>query len=87
MESKEITPRDEMLHIMRVIWTSRKPEQLKGCQNMIDTFAKKHGENNIGITLMEIEMARQARLNVMLGTMKKVQDKLKENNAKNKGKK
>ena len=45
MESQEITPRDEMLHIMRVIWTSRKPEQLKGCQNMIDTFASAFKRN------------------------------------------
>ncbi len=87
MKNNELSPRDEMLHIMRTIWSSRKPEQLKGCQNMIDTFEKKHGEHNIGITLLEIEMARQTRLNVMLGSMKKVQDALNEQNAKNKAKK
>lgn len=84
MEKNELTPRDEMLHIMRTIWSSRKPEQLKGCQNMIDTFEKKHGEHNIGITLLEIEMARQKRLIGMFKSMQKVQDALNDQNAKKK---
>ena len=84
MEKNELTQRDEMLHIMRTIWSSRKPEQLKGCQNMIDTFEKKHGEHNIGITLLEIEMARQKRLIGMFKSMQKVQDALNDQNAKKK---
>ena len=51
---------------------------------MIDTFEKKHGEHNIGITLLEIEMARQKRLIGMFKSMQKVQDALNDQNAKKK---
>lgn len=73
-----INARDEMLHIMNIIWTSRTAEHLKGCENMIKTFIKKHGSDNVGITLMEIEMSRQKRLNGLFAKMGKVANTLKE---------
>jgi len=69
---------EEMLHIMNVIWSSRSKEQLDACDNMIKTFEKKHGSDNIGITLLSIEMTRQNRLNQLFAKMGKVQQTLKE---------
>ena len=76
-----LSPRDQMLHIMKVIWSSRSAEQLKGCRNMINTFEKENGSDNIGLTLMEIEFIRQQRLNQLFANMGKVQNALKKENA------
>ena len=76
--TKDLNAKDEMLHIMKTIWTSRTSEHLKGCQNMIDTFERKHGSENIGLTLMEVEMTRQQRLNGLFAKMGKVANTLKE---------
>jgi hypothetical protein len=80
--TKKLHANDEMLHIMKIIWTSRTNEHLKGCQKMIDTFEKKHGSENIGLTLMEVEMTRQKRLNGLFAKMGKVQQTLKETQGK-----
>ena len=87
MEEHKLSARDEMLHIMKIIWGSRTAEHLKGCEKMIETFEKKHGSNNIGLTLMSIEMTRQKRLNKMFESMGVVQSKLKEQQGKIKKKK
>lgn len=79
-----LTPRDQMLHIMKTIWSSRSAEQLQGCRNMINTFEKKNGSDNIGLTLMEIEFIRQQRLNQLFANMGKVQTALQKDNAKKK---
>ena len=44
---------------MRAIWTSRTDEQLKSCENMLRTYSNKVGGDNIGITLIEVEIERQ----------------------------
>ena len=44
---------------MKSIWTSRTEEQLKSCENMLRTYSNKVGEDNIGITLIEVEIERQ----------------------------
>ncbi len=78
MENK-LSPRDQMLHIMKIIWSSRTDEQLDGCRNMIETFEKNNGSDNIGLTLLAIEMKRQERLNEMFKrTIPKIGDHLKE---------
>lgn len=51
--------KEEMIHIMRAIWTSRTEEQLKSCENMLRTYSNKVGGDNIGITLIELEIERQ----------------------------
>tara|TARA_B100001094_G_scaffold333070_1_gene408320 strand:- start:16256 stop:16531 length:276 start_codon:yes stop_codon:yes gene_type:complete len=77
MENK-LSPRDEMLHIMKVIWGSRTQDMLDACRNMINTFEQKHGSDNIGLTLFEIEMTRQERLNELFKrTIPKIGDELK----------
>ncbi len=79
METNKLSPRDEMLKIMKIIWGSRTQDMLDGCQNMINTFEKKHGSDNIGITLMDIEMTRQQRLNKLFNrTIPKIGEALKE---------
>ena len=49
-----LNPREEMLMIMKTIWSSRTSEQIKGCENMLQTYIEKHGENNFGTTFIEI---------------------------------
>ena len=51
--------KEEMIHIMRAIWTSRTEEQLESCENMLRTYSNKVGGENIGITLIELEIERQ----------------------------
>tara|TARA_R110000744_G_scaffold104220_2_gene199657 strand:+ start:2269 stop:2658 length:390 start_codon:yes stop_codon:yes gene_type:complete len=74
------TPRDQMLHIMRTIWSSRTDDQLKACRNMIKTFERANGTENFGSTLMEIEMERQKRLNQLFKNMGNVQTALDKQN-------
>lgn len=50
---------------------------------MIKTFEKNNGSQNIGITLLEIEFARQERLNGLFKSMGKVQKALQDQNKKN----
>lgn len=76
-----MTAKDEMIHICRTIWSSRTEEQLKGCRNMLKTYIKKHGEN-VGVTLIEVELARQTRLNGLFANMGKVQKALDRQNKK-----
>ena len=82
MTKETINARDEMLHIMRCIWGSRDKAKLDSCQNMINNYINKHGENNIGVTLLDIEMARQARLNGLFKNMGLVGEQLKKDNEK-----
>ncbi len=79
-----LNPREEMLMIMKTIWSSRTLEQIKGCENMLQTYIKKHGENNFGTTFIEIELARQKRLNGLFAKMGKVQNALAKENAEKK---
>jgi len=80
MTKETISARDEMLHIMRCIWGSRTKDKLDSCQNMINNYINKHGDTNIGVTLLDIEMARQTRLNGLFKNMGLVQDQLQKDN-------
>jgi hypothetical protein len=80
MTKETISARDEMLHIMRCIWGSRDKAKLDSCQNMINNYINKHGDSNIGVTLLDIEMARQTRLNGLFKNMGLVQDQLQKDN-------
>ncbi len=79
-----LNPREEMLMIMKTIWSSRTSEQIKGCENMLQTYIEKHGENNFGTTFIEIELARQRRLNGLFAKMGEVQNALTKENAEKK---
>ena len=80
MKSEKISIPDEMISIMRTIWSSRTKEQMDSCENMLITFTKKH-KDNLGTTLLKIEMARQYRMCGLWAKMGKVQDELKKENA------
>ena len=80
---QSLTPRDQMLHIMRTIWSSRTDDQLKACRRMIKTFERANGSDNFGLTLMEIEMERQKRLNQLFKNMGGVQKALDKQNKEN----
>ncbi len=82
MNKKQINARDAMLHICKTIWTSRTAEHIEGCENMLKNYKKTHGDQNIGITLIELELARQRRLNGLFAKMGKVQQALKETQGK-----
>ena len=56
---RKLSNKEEMIHIMRAIWTSRTDEQLESCENMLRTYSNKVGGDNIGITLIELEIERQ----------------------------
>tara|TARA_R100001015_G_C4618522_1_gene175014 strand:+ start:936 stop:1214 length:279 start_codon:yes stop_codon:yes gene_type:complete len=82
MNKKQISARDAMLHICKTIWTSRTEEHIEGCENMLENYKKTHGDQNIGITLIELELARQRRLNKLFKSMGKVQQALKDTKGK-----
>ena len=81
METKKLNARDQMLHIINVIWTSRQTEQLKACEQMLETYIKENGNENIGVTFIQVELSRQKRLIGMFAKMGNVQDALKKENA------
>ena len=84
METKKLNARDQMLHIINVVWTSRQMEQLKGCEKMLDAYIKENGNENIGVTFIQVELSRQKRLIGMFAKMGNVQDALKKENAEKK---
>ena len=55
----KLTNQEIMIQIMRSIWTSRTEKQLKSCENMLKTYSNKVGGDNIGTTLIEVEIERQ----------------------------
>ena len=81
---KKLNARDQMLEICNVIWTSRSPEQMVGCEKMLKTYIKQNGNENIGVTFIQIELSRQYRLNKLFAKMGTVQDQLKKDNAEKK---
>lgn len=70
---------DEMINVMRSIWSSRTKEQMDSCEKMLITFKEKH-KDNLGTTLINIEMARQYRLCGLFAKMGKVQNALQQEN-------
>lgn len=79
MKKETISIPDEVISIMRTIWSSRSKEQMDGCENMLVTFTKKH-KNNLGTTLIKIELARQYRMIGLWSKMGKVQNELTKEN-------
>ena len=81
-KSKGVSPEQECFKIIQAIWSCKDDEQKKGCENMFETYKKKHGEENIGITFIKIELMRLEQIIKMQKTrnehMKKVQDELKQ---------
>jgi len=51
--------KEEMIQIMKAIWTSRTDQQLQSCENMLRNYSNKVEGDNIGITLIEVEIERQ----------------------------
>tara|TARA_R100000742_G_C4214272_1_gene39788 strand:- start:124 stop:510 length:387 start_codon:yes stop_codon:yes gene_type:complete len=79
MENK-ITAEDECFKIIQAIWSCKSDEQKDGCVNMFETYKKKHGEENIGITLIKLELKRLDQIiklsKLRHEQMKKMQDEL-----------
>tara|TARA_R110001592_G_scaffold51906_1_gene159359 strand:+ start:91 stop:495 length:405 start_codon:yes stop_codon:yes gene_type:complete len=53
-----ITAKDECVKICETIWSCKNPEQKDACYNMLKTYKDKHGDDNVGITFIQIELAR-----------------------------
>jgi len=85
-QMEKLNARDQMLKIINTIWSSRQPEQIKGCEKMLETYIKENGNENIGVTFIQVEISRQIRLNGLFAKMGKVQDALQKQNAENAGK-
>ena len=80
-QNKPLSACDQMLKICNTIWTSRHPEQIKGCKKMLKTYIKANGNENIGVTFIQLELSRQIRLNALFAKMGQVQEQLKVDNA------
>ena len=81
MDFKKLNARDQMLHIINVVWTSRQGEQIKACEKMLEVYIKENGNENVGVTFIEVEISRQKRLNALFAKMGDVQNALKKENA------
>ena len=81
MDFKKLNARDQMLHIINVVWTSRQGEQIKACEKMLDAYIKENGNENVGVTFIQVEISRQKRLNALFAKMGDVQNALKKENA------
>lgn len=83
MGKKEITAKDECIKICQTIWSCKNPEQKQACYNMFETYKKKHGDENVGVTFIEIELARLEKLieqmEIRRKQMAKTQEALKKN--------
>lgn len=55
---EKITARDECIKIIQTIWSCKNAEQKDGCYKMFETYKNKHGEENVGVTFIEIELTR-----------------------------
>ena len=62
----EITAKDECIKICETIWSCQNDEQKKGCYNMFETYKKKHGDENVGVTFIQIELARLEKMIVKM---------------------
>ncbi len=80
MDFKKLNARDQMLHIINVVWTSRQGEQIKACEKMLEVYIKENGNENVGVTFIEVEISRQKRLNALFAKMGDVQNALKKEN-------
>ena len=62
----EITAKDECIKICEAIWSCKNNEQKDGCYKMLETYTKKHGNENIGITFIQIELARLEKTIILM---------------------
>ena len=78
----KVTAKDEVLKICQAIWSCKNEEQKNGCYNMFETYKKKHGDENVGVTFLEIELARLEQMIKMMEIRRKqmheTQEQLKE---------
>lgn len=54
----EITVKDECIKICEAIWSCQNDEQKDGCYNMLNTYIQKNGNENVGVTFIQLELAR-----------------------------
>ena len=57
-EKKEITARDHCFKVIDTIWSCKNEEQKNGCYKMLETYKQKHGDENVGVTFIELELRR-----------------------------
>ena len=78
-----ITAKDECIKICQVIWSCKNEQEKNGCYNMFETYKKKHGNENVGVTFIEVELARLEQLIKRMAErneqMKRTQDALAKN--------
>jgi len=83
----KVSAQDECFKIIDAIWSCKNSEQKKGCENMLNTYIKNHGDENIGITFIQVELKRLEKIIEMSelrnAAMKKTQDQLAKNMSEN----
>ena len=55
---KKFTVKDECIKICEAIWSCQNDEQKDGCYNMLNTYIQKNGDENVGVTFIQLELAR-----------------------------
>jgi|19_taG_2_1085344.scaffolds.fasta_scaffold08344_4 hypothetical protein len=75
-----ISAEDECFKIIQTIWSCQNDEQKEGCENMLKTYIKKHGNDNLGITFIKLELKRLDKIiemsKIRNKKMKEMQDAL-----------
>jgi hypothetical protein len=78
-EKKEVTAKDACVKICQTIWSCKNEEQKDACYNMFETYKQQHGDENVGVTLIQMELARLEHIIVVqtqrMEQMKAAQDR------------
>lgn len=84
---EKVNAKDECFKIIECIWSCKNSEQKKSCDNMLENYIKNHGDENIGVTFIQLELKRLDKIIEMSelrnAAMKKTQDQLAKNMSEN----
>lgn len=79
----KVNAQEECFKIIEAIWSCKNIEQKQSCENMLKTYIKNNGDENIGVTFIQLELKRLAKIielsEVRNAAMKKTQDQLAKN--------
>ena len=54
--------KDACIKICEAIWSCRDDEQKDGCYKMLENYKVSYGDDNVGITFIQIEIARLEKM-------------------------
>lgn len=74
--SADLSAKDHCFKVIEAIWSCKDNEQKKGCYNMLETYKQRHGDENVGVTFIEIELRRLEALIIKMEERQKRQQEL-----------